>query len=455
MSEIVKSPPGRSELHFNASGAGELESNSFNYGWSLRKKAVIGAILCLGIIGLIVGYYVQRSARLIFALQGEMKAVNSGTPSPIVKLPMEEAYDISFLHNDVSMCWHSEDKLEFLKLAEPQEEEISKLADLMTGTRYKEDWETGVALLNVKVPENNLINLNAPCVNYQQMRKFSNIISVISTYYGYKGESRKSALLVKPNVSLIRQFISKANENNGVMLIDAMIAIAMINNVKKTVEKTKGFNGWDSSLFPLLREPLESLDSLFPLVGPSLLIERRMLPSFFTRFNERASSKLGAGTVVIDQGWMNEQLDYYYAPSETFEMPYVEALEVMNKYNERLMKSSELTSGAGFYLTGLTSPFKAVFQVLVAIAVPNYVKAYKRECEARADLRGVYLAFAIQNYKGKNGEFPESLDELKNFVNEKMLIDPYSGEQFNYERRFDKVELTTERDGQSVVYLDI
>lgn len=444
MSEMVKSPGIEIEPHSNASSSG----------WSLRKKIVVGIVFICLISGVIAGYYVQRSARLILALQDEMKKLNSVGPVTLVKLPMDEAYDFSALKEIAVTARNCEKQAEFLKILAPYEEEISRLANLMTGSRYFTDWTTGVESLQKKNTNDYIFDFSGPGIDYQSLRRFSNIVAVISRYYAYKGEDSKAAMLLMANVSYIRQYISHCKEKNGVTLLDAMMTIAMIGNLKRVVDKTKGLGGYDKTLFPLLKERWEAVDALFPMMGASIVFERKMLPSFFKRFNKRASKELGSGTVIIDEQWMEEQLDYYYAPVETFELPYPEGQKKIQKYSQRIMDASSLIAGADFYWTGLTSPFKAVFQVMLTIAVPNYGKAYEKECLLRSDLRATYLSFAVYHYKAKEGEYPESLDSLKSCVKSEMLIDPYTGKQFWYKRTFDKVRLISNRLDGDVTFLD-
>lgn len=446
MSEMVKSR--RTKI--------ESQSNSSSSGWSFRKKIIVGIVFICLISGVITGYYVQRSARLVLALQDEMKALDSGQSPPVyVKLPMEKKYDVSSIDKSVFQDLYSKTDVEFLEMVKPFSDTFNVLSTSMTGKEYGIDWVTGVDNLTAMVPADHVIDFSAPMVNFKDMRVYSNLISALSRHSSCNGDNVRAARLCQVNISLIRQFISQSKSINGLTLIDSMIAIAMVNNLKKTIAVTKGFNGFDSSIFPLLRDRWEAVDNLFPLVGCSVMAEREFIPSFFRRFNMRASSNLGTGTVVIDEKWMEDQLDYYYAPIETFEMPYLEGQIAMDKYSRRIGEAYSLTSGPEFYWTGLTSPFKAVFQVLLTIAVPNYAKAYERECISRSDLRGAYLSFAITYYKAKEGEYPGSLDDLKPYIKPEMLIDPYTGKQFLYERTLDKVKLTSHRLDGDITFLDL
>jgi len=422
---------------------------------SSHKKILIGFGLLWLIVTLIAGYYIQRSARLFFALKDEMKRANTVKPSKAFeKLAMQEKYDISSLKDIAFESNNSENKTEFMEKTEAFESNIDELSTKMLSQNYHDDWTTGVNYIDTDTT-NNKFDLTAPRVNYQKLRKLSNTISVMSLFYAYKKNDKKAARLLMVNASLIRQFISHCNENNGVALIDAMISLALVGNIRKVVEKSKGFNGYDSSLFPLLSDRLEKLDELYPLIGKALRHERSLLPSFFERFNKRASKEMGANTVVIDKKWMNDQLDLYYAPLEVFNTPYLKSRDTLKEYTKRIEKSGEVLSGSSLIWTGLFSPFKAVFQILSAIAIPNYIRAYEKECIRRSELRGSYLAFAIPYYKTKYGEYPAALSDLKKVVKPEMLVEPYTGEQFTYKRRFDKVTLTSKIKDETITYLDI
>ena len=324
---------------------------------------------------LVIGYYVQRNVRLALALKDEVKKMDSEKTSPSYeKLAMEEKHDISSLEEVCSASYECKTKADFLKRIKPHEAAIIELSAKLISENYNNDWLNGIENVNLDTSKN-VYNPVATRPNYLKVRRFSNVVATASLYYGYKKKNKMAAMLLMTNISLIRQFVSNCNKNGGVSVSDAIITIALTGNINSIPKKTKGFNGYSSSLFPLLKNRLEKLDELYPLIGKAVNLERSFLPGFFDRFNKRATKELGEGTVLIEKKWMNDKLDLYYPPLQAFNAPYLKSKNLFNEYEKRIKKSFDALRPLNMLWTGIFSPPKAIFNILVGMSVPNFSQA--------------------------------------------------------------------------------
>jgi len=291
-------------------------------------------------------------------------------------------------------------------------------------------------------------------VNYSSVRNLAKAISVLSRYESIKGNTPKAVKVLLSNISLIRQYMSYCNETNGMTLIDAMVCIAMVNCLKYTVNSTNGFNGYDGTVFPVLKERWEALDNIFPLTGPAIQSERLKIEKYYEKLNMIVARKAGPGYVALDKEWMTQKLDHYFPSPELFTKPYMQIKPQLEIYSQRIGEMETIPTSPVFYLNGIISRFRPIFHVLLAISLPNYNSAYKTEFTARSDLRGYYLSFAISFYKKQQGALPEKLADLAGYVKSDMLTDPYTGEFYFYERSGEKAQLTTLRNGETITFFD-
>ncbi|MHC4660935.1 MAG: hypothetical protein ACYS8W_04540 [Planctomycetota bacterium] len=71
---------------------------------------------------------------------------------------------------------------------------------------------------------------------------------------------------------------------------------------------------------------------------------------------------------------------------------------------------------------------------LFTLEIPSILTAWQSILEKDFYWRAVIVKTAIRTFKAENGRLPESLDELKELVPEKLLVDPCSGNKLIYKK---------------------
>jgi hypothetical protein len=408
--------------------------------WKTLKKLTVAGALGLG---LLAGW---DSVKTAWQLTSFMEAVNvttsgsgnSGSSLRYMKLPMTIKYGKTSKHTSVSREWKSflatqsgEGILAFEKeFTVPQKEILSLVDYIIDGC--DEDWSKGVDHLDYQVPENQLIDMGAPTINFRETRDIANLISGLSRYCVYKGHFKKAAQLLRSNVALVRQYISFRNANGGMVLIDSMICIAILRNNAKVLNSTNGLGGFSPEFYSIVRENLEVTDQLFSFCGRALQGERKTAACVFSQFNKDMAKKIWVAPIALNKEWMNERLNHYYPRPATFEKSFNGARYALLNCQDRIEGNVKATSCPVFYAWAILNPFKAVAEWIWTIAAPSWKAAYERECKVRGELRVACVNFALNKYKESKGEYPLTLKELADIIDEKMIIDPMTGSQFSY-----------------------
>lgn len=79
-------------------------------------------------------------------------------------------------------------------------------------------------------------------------------------------------------------------------------------------------------------------------------------------------------------------------------------------------------------------PFRNRARVLVAMAVPGWVRTKQGETRTGARLAVAQVAFALELYKAEHGEYPDSLDALAPELLGQVPLDPFTGGPLTYAR---------------------
>jgi len=415
--------------------------------WSLRKQ--IGTVVVTGLVavGSYAAYEVVQTGITLSAFGLSSIAHNDGSDKTTrevkyKELPMVKVYSKKSVKETLCSDWmdkltkysDSFDDDKFLEEFAPVEKEMLKLAELVGNKRYNLDWNTGAENLNVNCVDE-YVDWNARSVYFRPTRETSNLFYHLSRYCTLKGKSELAAKVMLANVSLVRQYLSYKNTNNGMCLIDSMICLSVVNNINKTVEKTDGIDSYSGKLFPLIKDRFEEIDSMSSLVRQSVLRERSCLPSIMNLFNTRSRHKFNfyVREFSIDEKWMEETLNTYYPSEATFSKPLCEAQARLDEYSEKVEELVQSTSSPMTYFKTALNPAQGYSMYLMAIITPNWKIAYKKECNIRKELRITYLKFAVEYYKDIHGHYPHKLTDLTPYVKDEMLVSPVTGESFNYE----------------------
>jgi hypothetical protein len=86
-----------------------------------------------------------------------------------------------------------------------------------------------------------------------------------------------------------------------------------------------------------------------------------------------------------------------------------------------------------FSLTSVKLNYRGMVDLLVRVMEPAYDKIHNVYLQVKArDKRGSQIIVALRRYKNENGQWPETLDELRDFALEEIFIDPINGGSFVY-----------------------
>jgi len=79
-------------------------------------------------------------------------------------------------------------------------------------------------------------------------------------------------------------------------------------------------------------------------------------------------------------------------------------------------------------------PFRNRARVLVAMAVPGWIRTKREETKTEARLAVAQLAFALTLHKVDRGEYPDSLDALVPEFLERVPLDPFTSQPLQYRK---------------------
>ena len=81
------------------------------------------------------------------------------------------------------------------------------------------------------------------------------------------------------------------------------------------------------------------------------------------------------------------------------------------------------------------------FELLAGLSRKSYYRIHEIHLRANTGTRASKLIIALRRYKNKNGNWPESLDEIKLFTLEEIFVDPISRSSFMYKFTDDNFKL--------------
>ena len=424
---------------------------------NVSKKTTIGVILLLVALGAIGVCPIITNLRLIRAMDNEAKQLMSPNRKlKFEKLPMVESYVDNSLRKVFLRANGSDNAKQmdhFLKKVDKAK--LQTLVDEIAVKNYSSDWSTGVDNLGKEQPATYSLDvLSKPTINYQDVKACVDILCVLTRWSAREGRvSSETIRLYFANLSLFRQFLSYVRGAQGVTVIDAMILFGSIKTMKETLTKTKNFNSFSGDFFPEVKDRFEAVDKLFPLVGDAAKLEMTTVKGFFDFYNKKAGKSLFMPKASIDEKWLAERASYCYPANEVFSMPFVETKEEFAQQKVRLKKLYQLI-GKSVYSRGLFSPEKAFAEMMLALTTANMERCYKKECRARAQLRTMYLAFAVAHKGKKSGRTPSSLEEIRSLVLPQMMINPFTGKTFGYDSSGGKVKISGYNGDKEAVFIE-
>jgi hypothetical protein len=338
---------------------------------------------------------------------------------------------------------------DFLKMLEGCTAEINDLTEELTGDRFEKDWKAAVEIPDCKITRSPFNQTFAgPFFDYCKIRSVSLVICTLVRYNSLKEKNfEKAVKLLGAEFALIYQFRKCCIKNGGAALIDSMITLSLIG------QATKAGNcilTADSSLpaFSIIKSRWEAIDSLLPFVGQSMTLEKGFVPDAFNQCFIQSNLT----PPDIDPQWVKGEMDKYYPPQQWYSEPFVKVEKKMEEYSLRASELDDFYSCPSNYWYALAAPGKIFFRILMGIAVPNYFKAYMKECVIWADFRGTYVAVMLNDYKHRHGNYPDDLKALKS-VKKAMLVDPYFGRSFTYKHDLEQTVLVSNQPEKPHYYL--
>ncbi len=76
--------------------------------------------------------------------------------------------------------------------------------------------------------------------------------------------------------------------------------------------------------------------------------------------------------------------------------------------------------------------YKAVCKLLITASRATYYRSFFCQLRTKAYRRGSLLIIALRRYKNAHGDWPGSLDEIKDFTDEENFVDPLNGGEYVY-----------------------
>lgn len=329
---------------------------------------------------------------------------------------------------------------ELQKSLEGKEKDVSQLATELGEGSFARDWEEGVEALGLPQPAWLDFSKLGISVDYRETRNLARRLKLLARHLRLEGKRDEALRIHLASHALCRQLISKSKALHGLNLIDAMIALVVLDEGNEGILDLGKATAWRQDFFTrALRRRLEDLDGRLSLVGEAMKLERVFVPSFFENMNRRASERAASPVVIHDAEAARRRADPFYPRQEIFALPYEAMVDELARNERFLMEHHRLE--VWDYAKGVLFPMDLVEQMLCSIAVPNMKRAIEREVETRARLRGAYLAMALAAHRVRRGSYPETLEELGSDVQAAMRLDPFTGRLFPYRREGESFRL--------------
>lgn len=94
--------------------------------------------------------------------------------------------------------------------------------------------------------------------------------------------------------------------------------------------------------------------------------------------------------------------------------------------------------GFGFYLKWMTNPYRYNFRMMTQMPLSAQAKFQETHLRMVAYRRTTHILLALREYKDANGQWPESLDQIKDKIPVEAMIDPFTCGSFIYKTKGDK-----------------
>ncbi|MCH2184081.1 MAG: hypothetical protein MK108_18940 [Mariniblastus sp.] len=143
------------------------------------------------------------------------------------------------------------------------------------------------------------------------------------------------------------------------------------------------------------------------------------------------SFDLNEAMTIMNQVF-DEQVEITQAPSYAEQTRQADALN--EKLNDLQASSSPVTAGVQAIAGGNRTRGKLMGNVMVTLMVPAVSQVCEAQTRRLAMHRMAHLAFCLEQFRLKNGEYPTTLDDLQ-LGESASLVDPYSDQRILYELR--------------------
>lgn len=422
----------------------------------MKKVFKISAIIS-GIIALILVFQTMRIGMMFVDFQNTVKTVNQGDPSaPPRKLePPElainsmapEGFYITGIMTS-SLANTSSNSEKSLVKDEEIANNLGKL-DKKLIEKVPQQLLKKLVKLSKDLPEPppipEVIDINAPMLNFRQMRDTARYWYLLGRYFSAKGNYNAS-LTCFTATSMLAHLVETVDSESSASLISRMIAIA-IRNIAHTglLEclprydlPAKNLKQWLGILF--------KLEKAMPSMARCFEAEKLLIPSVYHEKNMQVSS--GIVKRMRDKDLQDKYLGAHYDPLiKACDSTFSEAMVISKKKSDELMElQTELFTPAS--IKYFFWPEEFYMQVMMSIAVPNSRKAFNQDFRCRNIMRGTIVLMAMQAYKADHKSYPDNLDSLQKWLNHELPQDIYVDQPFVYKPGSEKILFSVGEDGR-------
>jgi len=130
-------------------------------------------------------------------------------------------------------------------------------------------------------------------------------------------------------------------------------------------------------------------------------------------------------------------LQWFYMPSTPQKLTHIidegyETLYAMAEPEYDWQKEPKKIPVTSIFSTSARLNYSYLAKLIADMLKESYYAVHKQYIRNIADKRGVLLSIALKRYKNKTGDWPESLEQLKNLTALEDLTDPMNGDSFVY-----------------------
>ncbi len=244
------------------------------------------------------------------------------------------------------------------------------------------------------------------------------------------------------DVSTLRRLMRAELANEPDTLVGAMIHVAIADLLAQTLEESLAAQLWPEPYLQPLRTLLGDLDLLQTVSVAMREGERNALLAWFRlqardnaaqlfnlfdlRDGKDPSLIRSALAAIIPQGWIDQNC----ASLVRLHLDCVEGLDPVR----RRIDARAVEGGFGRVEQMLEGRVFRPYYYLAAIAIPNFAKAYQSMARVQTKLDQVRVACALEQFRARQGSYPETLDALVPAPLAALPHDLFDGQPPRYRR---------------------